>query len=63
MTTVSARVGIAKMGGEQFRYVEAVADVWADHAVFPAALLNEVGINPTCQQTVKLPDGSGVQPR
>ena len=58
MTTISARVGIAKMGGEQFCYVEAVADVWADHSVFPAAVLSELGIEPSCQQTVKLPDGS-----
>ncbi|MDE2785842.1 MAG: DUF2442 domain-containing protein [Chloroflexota bacterium] len=58
MTTISARVGIAKMGGEQFRYVEAVVDVWADHSVFPVAVLNELGIEPACQLTVELPDGS-----
>ena len=58
MATISAQVGIAKMGGEQFRYVEAVVDVWADHSVFPAAVLNELGIEPSCHRTVKLPDGS-----
>ena len=46
------------MGGEQFCYVEAVADVWADHSVFPASVLSELGIEPSCQKTVKLPDGS-----
>ena len=58
MTTVSARVGIAKMGGERFHYAESVVDVWADHSVFPSAALHELGIEPSCQQTVKLPDGS-----
>ena len=58
MTTVSAKVGIAKMGGERFHRVEAVVDVWADHSVFPVAVLNELGIEPGCRQAVKLPDGS-----
>ena len=58
MTTVSAKVGIAKIGGERFHYAESVVDVWADHSVFPAAVLDELDIEPGCQQTVKLPDGS-----
>ena len=58
MTTISARVGIAKMGDERFHYAESVVDVWADHSVFPKALLDNLGIEPGCQQTVKLPDGS-----
>ena len=58
MTAISARVGIAKMGGERFYHAEAVVDVWADHSVFPAAVLNELGVEPGCQQTVNLPDGS-----
>ena len=58
MAAISAKVGIAKMGGERFYRAEPIVDVWADHSVFPAALLNELGIEPSCQQTVKLPDGS-----
>ncbi len=58
MTTVSAKVGIAKIGGERFHYAESVVDVWADHSVFPEALLNNLGIEPKIQQTVRLSDGS-----
>ena len=58
MAEIQAMVGIAKVGGERFHHAEAVVDVWADHSVFPAAVLNELGIEPTCQLTVELPDGS-----
>lgn len=58
MAAISAKVGIAKTGSERFYHAESVVDVWADHSVFPAAVLNELGIEPSCQQTVKLPDGS-----
>ena len=58
MAAISAKVGIAKMGSERFYHAEAVVDVWADHSVFPAAVLNNLGVEPDCKQTVKLPDGS-----
>lgn len=57
MAAILAKVGIAKIGGERYHLVETVVDVWADHSVFPAAVLNELGIEPICQLTVELPDG------
>ena len=58
MAEIRANAGIAKIGGERFHHAESVVDVWADHSVFPAAVLNGLGIEPSCKQTVKLPDGS-----
>lgn len=58
MAELQVTVGISKMGGSDFYQIQPVVDVWADHSVFPAAVLNELGIEPTCQLTVELPDGS-----
>ena len=58
MTPISARVGIARINGERFYQAEAVVDVWADHSIFPESALLELGIEPSCKQTVKLADGS-----
>ena len=58
MATISAKVGIAKIGRERFYHAESAVDVWADHSVFPAKVLNNLGIESSCVQTVKLPDGS-----
>lgn len=58
MAEIQVAVGISKMGGTDSYRTHPIVDVWADHSVFPAAVLNELGIEPGCKQTVKLPDGS-----
>ena len=58
MSSASAKVGIARIGGERVYYAEPVVDVWADHSIFPEAMLISLGIEPKCQQTVRLPDGN-----
>ena len=58
MATISAKVGIARTDGERFYHAESVVDAWADHSVFPEAVLSELGIEPSCKLPVKLPDGS-----
>ena len=58
MAKIRAKVGIGKMGGSDFYETQPVVDLWADHSVFPETVLNALGIEPSCKQTVKLPDGS-----
>ena len=58
MAQIQADVGICKLGGVGFYPVRPIVDVWADHSVFPASVLNELGIEPSCSRTVELPDGS-----
>lgn len=58
MTEIQVTVGIGKIGCERFYHAESAVDVWADHSVFPAKVLNNLGIESSCVQTVKLPDGS-----
>ena len=58
MAEIRTDVGICKIGGSEFHQTQPVVDVWADHSVFPGAVLNSLGIEPKCQQTVRLPDGN-----
>ncbi len=57
MADIHVTVGIGKIGGVDFCTTHAVVDSWADHSVFPASVLNELGIAVDCNQKVRLSDG------
>ena len=57
MTDIWADVGIGHLTNVEFHPVRTLVDAWADHSVFPEALLRKLDIHPTSSVAVKMPDG------
>ncbi len=58
MAEIRADVFICRPWNKNVYRVHPIVDVWADHCVFPASVLNEIGIRPISTKAVELPDGS-----
>ena len=61
MGTFSVELEIGDPKGERFETVDVVVDTRASFAVFPAGLLNSLGVTATDRQHFVLPDGRIVE--